>query len=182
MVAPKRNSSLWQAKKSARKAELAVEIEARQAFQVKILAVDPGEKRIGLAISDPTGTIARPLCVVIHQSRAKDAEKIAEIARDEGVTMIVVGQALNSDGEVGHQARKSQRLADEIRTKTDCAVEMWDESGSTRAAVQSRIDLGVPRRRRKGHLDDLAASVMLQDFLIANEARIKGQDVEENDA
>lgn len=145
---------------------------------MKFLAVDPGEKRIGLAISDPTGTIARPLCVVNHQSRAKDAKTIADIAREEGVTVIVVGQALDSDGQVGHQARKAQRLADEIRTQTDCAVEMWDESGSTRAAVQSRIDLGVARKRRKGHLDDLAASVMLQDFLIVNEARIKGQDIE----
>lgn len=142
---------------------------------MKILAVDPGEKRIGIAISDPTGTIARPLCVIRHQSRAVDARKIAEIAQSEGVAVIIVGQALDSQGEVGHQARKSQRLAEEIRSKTDCAVKMWDESGTTQAAIQSRIDLGVSKKRRKGHLDDLAASILLQDYLIANADSNKAQ-------
>lgn len=146
---------------------------------MKILAVDPGEKRIGLAISDPTGTIARPLCVIKHQAREVDAEKIVEIAQAEGVELIVVGQALDSDGEVGHQARKSQRLAEAIRARTECPVKMWDESGTTRAAIQSRIALSVSRKKRKGHLDDLAASILLQDFLIANERSIK--DREETD-
>jgi putative Holliday junction resolvase len=142
---------------------------------MKILAVDPGEKRIGLAVSDPTGTIARPLCVIRHQSRAVNAQKIAKIAQSEGVALIIVGQALDSQGEVGHQARKSQRLAEAIVSNTDCAVIMWDESGTTQAAIQSRIDLGVSKKRRKGHLDDLAASILLQDYLIANEDSIKAQ-------
>lgn len=140
---------------------------------MKVLAVDPGEKRIGLAISDPTGTLARPLCVVVHEAREIDAQKIVHIANAEGVGMIVVGQALDSDGEVGHQAHKSQRLAEAIRAKTDCEVRMWDESGTTQAAVQSRIAMGVPRKKRKGHLDDIAASILLQEFLIENEATIK---------
>lgn len=144
---------------------------------MKILAVDPGEKRLGVAISDPTGTIARPLCVIKHQSREIDAEKIAEVAHREGVALVVVGQALDGDGEVGHQARKSQRLAETLRSKIDCAVALWDESGTTQAAKQSRVLLGVPRKKRKGHLDDLAASILLQDYLIANEAMIKASEV-----
>jgi len=144
---------------------------------MKVLAVDPGEKRIGVAISDPTGTIARPLCVIKHVAREADAERIAEIAQAEGVAMIVVGMALDADGEVGHQARKSLRLADELRTKTEVAVELWDESGTTQAAQASRIALGVSRKKRRGHLDDLAASVLLQDYLIANEAMIKKPEV-----
>ena len=144
---------------------------------MKVLAIDPGEKRIGVAISDPTGTIARPLCVIKHQSREIDAEQIAEVALHEGVVMVVVGQALDTNGEIGHKARKSQRLVEMLRLKTDCAVELWDESGTTQAATQSRIALGVPRKKRKGHLDDLAASILLQDFLIANEAMIKASEV-----
>ena len=140
---------------------------------MKVLAIDPGEKRLGVAISDLTGTIARPLCVIKHQSREVDAERIVEIANSEGVALIVVGQALDASGEIGHQARKAQRLADILRTKTDCAIELWDESGTTQAARQSRIKLGVARKKRKGHLDDLAASILLQDFLIVNEAVIK---------
>lgn len=141
---------------------------------MKVLAVDPGEKRIGLAISDPTGTLARPLTVIRHESREKDAEKIAVIASDESVALIVVGWALDSEGEVGFRARKAQRLADVICQKTKIPIRMWDESGTTQAAIQSRIDLGVSRKKRKGHLDDLAASMLLQDYLTENEAMIKG--------
>lgn len=144
---------------------------------MKILAVDPGEKRIGLAISDPTGTIARPLMVIEHQARDLDAQRIVDVARDEDVALIIVGQPLDSEGGVGHQAKKSQRLAqailDVLRSgKMECEVELWDESGTTQAALQSRVLMGVSRKKRKGHLDDVAASILLQDFLIANEKRI----------
>ena len=144
------------------------------------MAVDPGDKRIGLAISDPTGTLARPLTVIRHTARPEDAEKIAALASNEAVTLIVVGWALDAKGEIGYRARKSRRLADAIEAITDIPIQMWDESGTTQAAIQSRIDLGVSRKKRKGHLDDLAASILLQDFLNANETKIK--DLEGNDA
>jgi putative holliday junction resolvase len=143
---------------------------------MKVLAVDPGDKRIGLAISDPTGIISRPLCVINHHARTKDAQEIADLAQQEKVGLIVVGWALDSEGEVGPQARKSQRLAEVIRRKTDLPVKMWDESGTTQAAIQSRIAMGVSRKKRKGHLDDLAASILLQDFLINNEALVRGEE------
>ncbi len=85
---------------------------------MKILAVDPGEKRIGLAISDQTGTIARPLKIIFHASREKDAQMIVDLAVEECVDMILVGWALDAEGEVGFQARKSKRLADSIQEKT----------------------------------------------------------------
>jgi putative holliday junction resolvase len=143
---------------------------------MKVLAVDPGDKRIGLAISDPTGTISRPLRVIFHQARTKDAQEIVNLAHQEKVGLIVVGWALDSEGDVGPQARKSQRLAEVIRSKTDLPVKMWDESGTTQAAIQSRIALGVRRKKREGHLDDLAASILLQDFLINNEALVRGEE------
>lgn len=144
---------------------------------MKILAVDPGEKRIGLAISDPTGTIARPLMVIKHLARDKDAQNIVDIAHAEEVARIIVGQALDSEGQVGHQAKKSQRLAQAISEKTDCEVEMWDESGTTQAALQSRVLMGVSKKKRRGHLDDVAASILLQDYLMANEKRINADEV-----
>lgn len=140
---------------------------------MKVLAVDPGEKRIGLAISDPTGTLARPLMVIRHEARAKDAEKIAEVVKDEAVDLIVVGWALDSEGEIGYRARKALRLAEAVRQETDIMIKMWDESGTTQAAIQNRIELGVSRMKRQGHLDALAASILLQDFLTENEAEIK---------
>lgn len=146
---------------------------------MKVLAVDPGEKRIGIAISDSTGTIARPLCVIVHEARQKDAKNIVEIAKDEGVEIIVIGQALDKNDEVGYQARKSLRLADAIRAETDITVEMWDETGTTREAAISRAVMGVSKKKRQGHFDDIAASILLQDFLIVNEKQIKGGDADD---
>lgn len=143
---------------------------------MKVLAVDPGEKRIGLAISDPTGTLARPLRVLKHQAREADARQIAAVAVAEDARMIVVGQPLDADGLVGPQARKSQRLAEAISLETDLPVQLWDESGTTQAAIQSRIALGASRKKRRGHLDDLAASILLQDFLIENEALVRDEE------
>ena len=140
---------------------------------MRVLGVDPGDKRIGLAISDPTGTISRPLDVIEHKERHKDAERIIAIAHEQGARLIVVGWALDSHGQVGYRARKSKRLANVIRDKSDLQVEMWDESGTTQDAIQSRIAMGVSRKKRSGHLDDLAASILLQDFLIHNESLVR---------
>lgn len=140
---------------------------------MRILAVDPGDKRIGLAISDPTGTIARPYMVLKHTAREEDAQRIVDVANNENVALIIVGQALDSEGRVGPQARKSQRLAHAISLLTPCNVEMWDESGTTQAAVKNQIMLGVSRKKRKGHLDDIAASVLLQDYILTQESKLK---------
>lgn len=144
---------------------------------MKILAVDPGEKRIGLAVSDPTGTLARPLRVLKHLARDEDARRIAAAAVEEDAEMIVIGQPLDSDGSVGPQARKSQRLADMLAEYTDLPIHLWDESSTTSAAVQSRIALGTSRKKRRGHLDDLAASILLQDFLIQNEELVRNEGI-----
>jgi putative holliday junction resolvase len=132
---------------------------------LKVLAVDPGDKRIGLAISDPTGTIARPLSVISHTSKEIDAEKIVMMAEKEQAEMIIVGWPLDSEGNVGYRARKSKNFAVTIESKTKLPVKMWDESGTTQAALQSRIAMGVSRKKRKGHLDDIAATILLQDYL-----------------
>jgi len=132
---------------------------------MRILAVDPGEKNLGLALSDPTGTIANPLTVLKHISRPVDAASIAQIAQEHGAGCIVIGQALGSDGEATPQSRRARRLAAAIRAQTDTRVVLWDESGSTQTARSARLAMSVPRRKRRGHLDDLAATVILQSYL-----------------
>ncbi len=134
----------------------------------RILAVDPGEKRIGIAISDPTGVIAGPLVVLSHVSRTRDAATIASIAEERGAVRIIVGQALDEEGNPTPQARHSARLAEAIREQTSLPVELWDESGSTQEARRSRIAMGVSRRNRAGHLDEIAATVILQSYLEAH--------------
>ncbi len=134
----------------------------------RILAVDPGEKRIGIAISDPTGTIANPLTVVKHVGREIDAAMIAALAREQDAVKIIVGQALDDEGNETPSSRHATRLADTIREQTETPVEMWDESGSTNAAQDAYIKMGVPRRKRAGHLDQIAATIILQSYLDAH--------------
>jgi putative Holliday junction resolvase len=131
----------------------------------RVLAVDPGEKNIGLALSDPTGTIANPLSVLKHVSRKLDAAAIAQIAAENDAELIVIGQALSSEGGETPQSRHAARLAEALREQTELPVQMWDESGSTREARAARIAMGTSRRRRGGHLDEIAATVILQSYL-----------------
>ena len=135
---------------------------------MRILAIDPGEKRIGLALSDPTGTIASPLMVLNHTSRREDASAIADLALQYQIALIVVGQSLDDDGSCTPQSRRATRLAEAIRLLCEIPIKMWDESFSTQEARQARIVMGTTRRKRRGHLDDLAASVILQSYLDAN--------------
>jgi putative Holliday junction resolvase len=139
---------------------------------MRILAVDPGEKRIGLAISDPTGTIANPLQVLAHIARLTDAATIASIAAECQARLIIVGQALDDDGNPTPQSRRAARLAEAIRSQTELPVELWDESGSTQAARQAHIAMGGTRRSRQrrghGHLDEMAATYILQTYLDAH--------------
>lgn len=131
----------------------------------KFLAVDPGDKRIGIAVSDPTGTIANPLKVIDHVSRDIDAARVVNIAMELAVAGIVVGCPFDADGTPGPQARKAMRFAAAIRMQTQLPVVLWDESGSTQEAREAKIALGVKRAKRAGHLDDLAAAVILQSYL-----------------
>lgn len=132
---------------------------------MRILAIDPGEKNIGIAISDPTGTIANPLTIIKHVSRLIDAATIAQLATENDAKLILVGQALNDEGKSTPQSRRSVRLAAAVKSQTDLPVELWDESGSTQAARQAQIMMGTSRKKRAGHLDDLAATYILQTYL-----------------
>jgi len=135
---------------------------------MRILGIDPGEKNIGIALSDPTGTIATPVTVLKHVSRPVDAAAIAQIASENGAGLIIVGQALDTDGMPTFSGRQATRLAGALRTQTDIPIEFWDESHSTQTARSTQIALGTSRRKRRGHLDDLAATVILQSYLTAH--------------
>ena len=134
---------------------------------MRVLAVDPGEKRLGIALSDPTGTIANPLTVLKHVARRVDAANIVQLASDHQAGKIIVGQALDEQGMPTPQGRSAARLAQAIQEQTDLPVELWDESGSTQAARAARLAMGAPRRKRGGHLDELAATFILQTYLDA---------------
>ncbi|MBK8418512.1 Holliday junction resolvase RuvX [Candidatus Villigracilis saccharophilus] len=134
---------------------------------MRILAVDHGEKRIGLALSDATATIASPLNVIEHVSRAIDAAQVADLAAQNDVKLIVIGQSFDEDGNPNPAGRKAARFADELKNQTDLPIQLWDESFSTQEARAARIELGVSRKKRAGHQDAFAAVVILQSYLEA---------------
>ena len=132
---------------------------------MRILGIDPGDKNIGVALSDPTGTIANPLTVIQHVSRPINAASIAQLAAEHGAGKIIVGQSFDPDGKPSFQGRKAARLAAAIRTQTEIPVELWDEGSSTQTARGARLHMGTRRAQRRGHLDELAATVILQSYL-----------------
>jgi putative holliday junction resolvase len=135
---------------------------------MRILAVDPGSKRIGLAISDPTGTIANPLTVLNHAARLQDAAAVAELAKINGAGLIIVGQSFDDNGHPTFEGRRAGRFAEALKTQTGLPVVFWDESFTTQEARAARISMGVSRKNRRGHLDSLAATVLLQSYLDSN--------------
>jgi putative Holliday junction resolvase len=132
---------------------------------MRILAVDPGEKHLGIALSDPTGTIATPLQVIKHISRPLDAAEIAYLAQQHQAEVILIGQSMDENGFSTPDSRRTDRLAEAIRQQCDLPIIMWDESFSTVEARQTRLEMGTTRRKRHGHMDDFAAAVILQSYL-----------------
>ncbi len=135
--------------------------------EVRILAIDHGEKRIGIALSDSTATIASPLKIIQHVSRIIDAAQVAELAMQNEAGLILVGQSFDEDGNPNLAGRRAARFADELRNQTNLPVELWDESFSTQIARSARVELGVSRKKRAGHQDAFAAVVILQSYLEA---------------
>ena len=135
---------------------------------MRVMGVDHGEKRIGLAISDATGTLARPLSVIKHVSRAVDAALVAAAGTDQQAELIVIGQSFDEDGRANLAGRRAGRFADALKTQTTLPIVLWDESMSTADARELRREAGASRKNRQGHLDDAAAAVLLQSYLDAH--------------
>lgn len=132
---------------------------------MRILAVDHGEKRIGLALSDPTATIASPLRVLKHVSRLLDAAQVANLASENEVGLIVIGQSFDEEGNPNLAGRRAAKFADALKEQTNTPVELFDESFSTQDARATRIEMGVSRKKRSGHMDELAAVMILRSYI-----------------
>ena len=132
---------------------------------MRILAVDWGSGRIGAAISDPAGKIARPLGIFNHTSRTEDAERIVKIAHENSVDSILVGVTYDDKNCLTPSGRSANRLADEISILFGKQVVLWDEAFTTLDAKRLQMEKGTSQLRRKGHQDDIAAALLLQDYL-----------------
>jgi putative Holliday junction resolvase len=135
---------------------------------MRYLALDPGNKHIGVAVSDPLGIIARPLTTLAHESRAQDVARILALAAEHQVDGLIVGVPLGADDEAGPQARKALRLVEALRAATALTVITHDESFSSQTANTLMLEAGKKRRARRAHEHAVAAAAILQSYLDAH--------------
>jgi len=147
-------------------------------IRVAVLGIDHGEKRIGVAISDSTGTIARPLTILTHASRPADARQVLDLAAAHQASVIVIGESTDEEGAPNLAGRRAGRFAETLKAMTAMMIVLWDESLSTRDAREWRIASGASRKKRAARIDAVAAAAMLQSYL---DSRGRPQDRGETD-
>lgn len=132
----------------------------------RILALDVGERRVGVALSDPLRLVARPVTVIRRTSKVKDFAAIGRLVTEHDVSLVLCGYPLSLDGTEGPQGRRVRRYAEKLAEALTVEVELWDESYSTKEAERMMAchRRPVPRERR-GWVDAVAAAVILQSYL-----------------
>ncbi|MFY9802592.1 MAG: Holliday junction resolvase RuvX [Candidatus Acidiferrales bacterium] len=131
----------------------------------RILAVDYGRKRMGLAISDELQITAQPLCTLVRTNRRNDVHRLRDICRNHGVARILVGHPLHITGEAGEMAEEAAQFAARLRKDLGIEVKLADERLTTWEAAQIVAQSSSPHRRKKSSIDDVAAAVLLREYL-----------------
>lgn len=131
----------------------------------RIMSVDYGDKRVGLALSDPLGITAQPLDYIARDSDAQVAGEIKELIGTHEVERLIVGLPLSMAGGDTTQTKRIRRFISRLRKNLDIKVEAWDERLSTAEAERVLIDMDVRRNRRKERRDIVAAQLILQGYL-----------------
>ena len=132
---------------------------------MRILGLDIGEKRIGVALSDPLGIIAGALTVIERTTDEAAIKQILDLACENEVERIVVGMPRSLDGSLGKQAQAVQSFIDSLKGHTQLPLVTWDERLSTVAAERTMLEVGMKRDKRKKRRDSLAAAFILQGYL-----------------
>ncbi len=133
--------------------------------RVKIMAVDYGDARTGLAVCDRTETLASPVGMIEQKSIAKVAESIVYASREFEVGLVVLGLPVNMDGSEGKRAEKTRRLGGMLEKLLSVPLEYWDERNTTKDAARLLSDAGTFGKKRKETLDAVAATIILDSYL-----------------
>jgi putative holliday junction resolvase len=134
---------------------------------MRIMGIDYGSKRIGIAISDPYCTIAHPLETIMVRLDSSHTESLKVIIHDYEVKKIAVGLPLNMSGEMGDSAKRVLLWAKDLEASLELPVELWDERLTTSEAYEILIRMNIKGPKRKKMIDKIAASIMLQSYLDA---------------
>jgi putative Holliday junction resolvase len=139
----------------------------------RVMALDVGGRRIGVALSDTTRVLASPLTTLRAEPRDRVLSEIAALVQRHEVVEVVVGLPLTLSGEIGPQAHLIQLFVERLKGVLTAPIHMLDERLTTVAAERMMLDLGIKPEQRKARIDEVAASIILQDFL--DSTRQRGQ-------
>ena len=131
----------------------------------RVLGVDVGDRRIGLALSDSGGILASPLTIIEHSTEQQDIAAILAVVKERGAGRIVVGLPRLMNGDIGPQAQKVQAFAEAMRAVTPIPIEYRDERLTTVEAQRLKQETGSHKKNRNIRYDAMAAAVILQDYL-----------------
>ncbi|TJY43515.1 Holliday junction resolvase RuvX [Cohnella pontilimi] len=134
---------------------------------MRILGLDYGDRRIGVALSDAFGWTAQGLEMIERKREGEDIRRIAELVKQHEVEAIVVGLPKNMNGTIGPRGEICIAFADELRQTLSVPVHLWDERLTTAAATRTLLEADVSRRKRKLVVDKMAAALLLQNYLDA---------------
>ena len=132
---------------------------------MRIMAVDYGDARTGIAVSDASLTLAGDAWVVNNKNTNEVAQSLIKEAASRDVSCIVVGHPKNMDGSIGQRAEKSESFAEHLRSLCDIEVILWDERMTTKSASRILTDIGTFGKKRKKTIDAVAASLILESYL-----------------
>jgi putative holliday junction resolvase len=138
---------------------------ASDANAARILAIDYGRNRIGLAISDELGLTARPLVTLVRKNRRDDLRRLRDICRRHGVVHILVGHPLHITGAAGEMADEAAQFAARLKKELRIVVELLDERLTTWEAEQTMAEMKASSRRKRAPIDDVAAAILLREYL-----------------
>ncbi len=132
---------------------------------MRILALDHGTKRVGLAISDETRTIAQPLEFIPAEPFGPFLDRLREVLAEKQVELILIGMPRNMDGSYGPAAQKVETFVAVLKNAVMIPIKLWDERLTSTMANRSLIQAGVRRKKRKEKVDQTAAAILLQSYL-----------------
>ena len=141
---------------------------------MRILAIDPGTVRLGLALSDPSGTIAQPLSVLTRRSEPEDLKALADLVERHEIGMIVIGLPRLMDGRLDAAAHQAQAFGSQVARATGRPVAYWDERLTSVSAERYLIAQGKRRSKRRQEIDRMAATLLLQGYLDYRAGRAPG--------
>lgn len=133
--------------------------------RTRIMALDIGDRRTGVALSDESCTISSPLTVLPMDNRKVFLSELARLVEENQVAEVVVGLPLNQWGDEGNDAEKMQKVIAVLRERLSVPVIEWDERFTTVQAERSLLEADLSRKRRKEVIDKIAAAILLQSFL-----------------